>query len=85
MMGQIPLKVDIAKQAKGFVILRFSDKGAVSVQDRKDKYYITIAGLVEWLQEQGIQLGSYPVEWDAKNKCLYLRLKDVMQKKGGQA
>jgi len=81
LLGEVPLKVDIAKQAKGFLVIRFSEQGSLTVQRRKnDTYWIKNAELMEWLTAQGVPLGAYPVEWEAVRKCLYLKLTDVIPK-----
>ena len=81
LMGEIPLKADIAKQAKGYIVLRFSEQGSLVVASIKDSYGIKRKGLIPWLEAQGVSLGAYPVEWDAATKCLYLRLADAIPKK----
>lgn len=81
MMGDIPLKADIAKQGKGYIVLRFSEQGALTVAGHKDHYGVKRKGLIPWLEAQGVALGSYPVEWDAATNCLYLRLADGIAKK----
>lgn len=81
LMGEIPLKADIAKQAKGYIVLRFSEQGSLVVASIRDSYGIKRKGLIPWLEAQGIALGAYPIEWDAATKCLYLRLADGIAKK----
>lgn len=73
-MGDVPLKVDIAKQGKGYIVLRFAEQGLLVVTPLKDGYGVKRKGLVPWLESQGVALGSYPIEWDAETNCLYLRL-----------
>lgn len=78
LMGDMPLKADIAKQGKGYIVLRFSEQGATSVTTTLNNYLIKRKGLIPWLEAQGVALGSYPIEWDAATKCLYLRLSGHM-------
>lgn len=80
LMGEVPLAVDIAKQGKGFLVLRFSEQGKLAIVEQKGALKIKRKGLAPWLEAQGVPLGSYPVEWDTDTKCLYLRIENCMPK-----
>jgi len=85
LMGTVPLTVDIAKQGKGYLVLRFSEQGKLAIVEQKGTFKVKRKGLGPWLEAQGIPLGSYPVEWDAERRCLYLRLAEVIVKKPKEA
>lgn len=75
LIGGIPLKADIAKQGKGYIVVRFSEQGALTVAHTHiSSYGIKRKGLIPWLEAQGVALGQYPIEWDGASQCLYLRL-----------